>query len=1691
MRKFFAILTLVFAACIFTRSATITGPIYLAYSNRPYSGKILIRPLSTPLPYSPNLVTGGDFTVSTDTNGLFSVDLQPGNYRVQVGADRPFVIDVPTNAASYTLLERITNSLTWNSSIVPATNSYQLALSTRSGVAKTYTDQADPIVWTTNDTATIGRWLGAITYKTIDQLLATSAPTHDVDNIVINGWSTEQDGRGGQWWYDYGATTTTNRGMVVAWGSGRLYRRWEKEVDPKWFGANESCGASASSEIQEAIDFAADPTYGWQASTGEAGQTSYTVKLPGCYVATAPLIPKGAVEIAGPKRGSGAGDFGANGIIHVKHGGSAFRWDVSTDAPYYRSPTIRDIFLTGYSETYQSNKKSITGVSSRTVFTVADADAPPTLDDPTIWASNNTCFFFDNEGGYLGSGRIASTSSSLGTTTVTLATGSDIYTSVNGSSGNRLTTACKVVWPVRITAESAGSVGDFNDPSAAGSTAIYLENTTGSVFGIPRIENVYGVRFHAGLRIGPKLLGAQNGGFKDLKFSYSRFAGIATPRPPNTADMFFQGVIFTSGYYAKDFGTTRTNTADVPALRYATYGVWGVPDLSKWDSLLAEESAYANVYSHRTIAPSFGYLFADGIIRYGIALGPGYYAYSGTTTSALDNWFSVGRLLLKNQLDNLTIDTIHTDQTGVYFELTDTAKFASIAVDQLHVIKSGTTHPAITAFNLQPAAYNNRARIAQVIERNGVATWSQAGSKVPEVDVPNHSTAADVDTGFYQPATTQRDYAVSGTRLLSLTPGNVLIEKAGGLNLFTLSNTTTTNAVSMTIGTGSIAFDDAVNSRRIGSLSSSATDATIQIGSAGYSGTARGSQINSENPSGTDAAAGTLQIYGPRPTGNSTTGGGIDIYTAVTGSSGTALQSSTAKVRIPRVGGIALPGQSSDPSALIAGHYFFNSTARNFRFYDGSYWQPMSVQGDEVTVASASTVNLGFQTSDKVYITGTTTINSFGAALGGTRRNVRFEGALTLTYNATSMVLPTGTNIVTAAGDNLEAVCISTNSAWRVIWYQRASGASLVGGGGGGLTDGDKGDITVSGGGTGLAIDAGAVTYSKMQTTAAASIVLGRGAGAGAGSLQELTLGSGLSMSGTTLSVSAGGGNVSVSGTPSAGQVAEWASPSTIQGVSATGSGNYVRATSPSISGALLSGSTITNSSINGLTLSGTPGSTLAIGSGGTLGTLAYQSGTFSGTSSGINTGDQTITLTGDVTGSGTGSFAATIANAAVSNTKMANVSTATFKGRTTAGTGSPEDLTATQATALLNAMVGDSGSGGTKGLVPAPSAGDAAASKFLKADGTWAAPSGGGTGGNPTASVGLTAVNGSASTFLRSDGAPALNQGITPTWTAQHINSYTSTASTPAQKYTGSWFTGGSGTTTKPHVLIEASGTTSTGWPAGGTAFGVNAATGFGGSLINLQANGVQKGSFSVTGTWTVEGAHYVGTAQAIGWQFGSLMRSPSSGTITMNNAVESGFTRLNFGGTSTSFPAIGISSTTVAVQLADGSAGGKLSVGKTQAKVGGTIDQKFSSTGTPASTTETDLHSFTTVASSLGTDGDGFTMTSGGTFAGNASATSQLRVYFGGTQIFASGALTAASAASWHIECMIIRDSSTTVRCVTKFTTASAVSAPLVTQTDVTGLTLSSSNILKVTGQGGGASPASNDIVYKLGRIRFEPVY
>jgi len=66
--------------------------------------------------------------------------------------------------------------------------------------------------------------------------------------------------------------------------------------------------------------------------------------------------------------------------------------------------------------------------------------------------------------------------------------------------------------------------------------------------------------------------------------------------------------------------------------------------------------------------------------------------------------------------------------------------------------------------------------------------------------------------------------------------------------------------------------------------------------------------------------------------------------------------------------------------------------------------------------------------------------------------------------------------------------------------------------------------------------------------------------------------------------------------------------------------------------------------------------------------------------------------------------------------------------------------------------------------------------------------------------------------------------------------------ASTPPLCLTGTVFTGGSSTTTKPQFLIEPTGTTSTGWSTAGTGIGVNAATGFTGNLLDLQLNGAAR---------------------------------------------------------------------------------------------------------------------------------------------------------------------------------------------------------------------------------------------------------
>lgn len=71
---------------------------------------------------------------------------------------------------------------------------------------------------------------------------------------------------------------------------------------------------------------------------------------------------------------------------------------------------------------------------------------------------------------------------------------------------------------------------------------------------------------------------------------------------------------------------------------------------------------------------------------------------------------------------------------------------------------------------------------------------------------------------------------------------------------------------------------------------------------------------------------------------------------------------------------------------------------------------------------------------------------------------------------------------------------------------------------------------------------------------------------------------------------------------------------------------------------------------------------------------------------------------------------------------------------------------------------------------------------------------------------------------------------------------------------------------------------------------------------------------------------------ANTIGWDGRSELSSPSDGVILMTNAAGTDFNRLQFGGTTSSFPAIKRSSTSLQVRLADDSALTTLQTGALQ---------------------------------------------------------------------------------------------------------------------------------------------------------------
>lgn len=95
------------------------------------------------------------------------------------------------------------------------------------------------------------------------------------------------------------------------------------------------------------------------------------------------------------------------------------------------------------------------------------------------------------------------------------------------------------------------------------------------------------------------------------------------------------------------------------------------------------------------------------------------------------------------------------------------------------------------------------------------------------------------------------------------------------------------------------------------------------------------------------------------------------------------------------------------------------------------------------TIASSTTCDLGAVDAMSLDVTGTTTITSFGTVSAGIRKWLTFSGALTLTHNAASLILPSATNLTTAAGD---VACFESlgSGNWKCLGYQKANGQTVA-----------------------------------------------------------------------------------------------------------------------------------------------------------------------------------------------------------------------------------------------------------------------------------------------------------------------------------------------------------------------------------------------------------------------------------------------------------------------------------------------------------------------------------------------------------------------------------------------------------------------------------------------------------------------
>ena len=544
--------------------------------------------------------------------------------------------------------------------------------------------------------------------------LVAMVPTQNGMLVQTLGRNSAGDGGGATFYWSASSTASTNLGTVfqkASGGTGRFIWSRVGNLTVEMFGADNTGTTDSSAAIQAAFDWAAANTKRVDFGSGTfiaQGLNANGIEIHGAGFSK--LVYDTKTTIRAPIGST------ASYIINLGPGNQIVT-------------TLQGVTVVGYRENNIYNLRPITGVTSRTVFTVAATNSPTTTDEGAF-PRFGFAFFYSPENRYIGYGMISAVNTNTGQ--VTLATGWDHYAAP--SAGGNLTTDYKVSFSALVTntlpAFAGGIPITYNDHAAPGIIGIQINGQN------VILRDVYvwgchmGINYFAGTAVSMDEVWVENCSFANI--------GSTMPNYGN-ADCEW-GRVFVQGLYTTDQNlSAETTSLYDQSWRSTAFGVFNPPSFSTFNELTVARCV--NGMAVRYLGSrTFVKAFFDVPVKRCV------YNVRSTSLYPLDSWLTLAMRSFGNY-SSLT-NRLQPSNVGTYqgwYEAAGTANVDQIGNLEITAFGGAATNNFDRTFELFGA--NSVVSIGQVLRNNGSASWVNlsGGATYPIVAAPNSVLSAADD----------------------------------------------------------------------------------------------------------------------------------------------------------------------------------------------------------------------------------------------------------------------------------------------------------------------------------------------------------------------------------------------------------------------------------------------------------------------------------------------------------------------------------------------------------------------------------------------------------------------------------------------------------------------------------------------------------------------------------------------------------------------------------------------------------------------------------------------------------------------------------------------------------------------------------------------------------------------------------